>query len=357
MKTPLIFLLVGCIIVSCSSDDLVPIEEQEFLTDLGAGFRKVDFSYEDVQDGIQYVNNTPGVQTINNESNGIKAQHWVYQSPSTSGQEIGFSVLYSEECEGSPCDVVLFLHGSNGSENSGSTLFFDYYIENKADMPRAFIFANGISEIDSGNGHPWQLREENGKTLNHAKQLVELIGGIVEDTALFPFMKTDMNHWSVTGFSAGASGVMGTYMDPEFMNNEKYQPKHIFPLGGWMTDSLGNYFDFDGGFQLVKDCQDADVELIIANHIEDDVDCVGAKQYQSKEYLVDHFSAKEVSFTFLGLTDESVPCEQGEDSNPVHSVKFYLRNSIDEAFQNVTCIDGTYLEEYEVLGDLLFRDY
>ena len=351
-------MLILFVLLSCSNDDgkIELVKDSDSML-LGSNFRKVDFSYTDVQDGIQYVNSTPGVQTINSTPNGVKGQHWVYQSPSTLGQEIGFSVLYSDECENSPCDVILFLHGSKGSENSGSSLFFDYYIENESDVPRAFIFANGISEIDSGNGHPWQLREENGKTINHPKQLVELIGGIIEDPSLFPFMKSDMNNWSVTGFSAGASGVMGTYMDPEFLNNKEYQPKHIFPLGGWMTDSLGDYYDFDGGLQLVKNCDESDVELVIANHIEDDVDCVGAKQYQNKEYLVNHFIEKEVSFTFLGLTDEKVPCEQGAENNPVHSIKFYLRNSIPDALKNVTCKDTTYLEEYEVLGDLLFRDY
>ena len=344
--------------LACSKDETVAIQEPEIMdSELGSDFRKVDFSYTDVQDGIQYVNNTPGVQSLNSASNGINGQHWVYKSPSTSNQEIGFSVLYAEACESGPCDVILFLHGSNGTENSGATLFFDYYLENKSDQPRAFIFANGISEIDSGNGHPWQLREENGKTLNSPKQLVELIGAIVEDSTLFPFMKKDMNHWSVTGFSAGASGVMGTYMDPIFQNNAKYQPKHIFPLGGWMTDSLYKYFDFDGGLAQVTSCDSSELELIIANHLEDDVDCTGAKQYQSKEFLVDHFTTKEVPFTYLGLTDEGLPCEMGDGNNPVHSVKFYLRNSIPNSIQNVSCIEATYLEMYQVLGDMLYRDY
>ncbi|MGI9550102.1 MAG: hypothetical protein ACR2MT_02790, partial [Aurantibacter sp.] len=91
--------------------------------------------------------------------------------------------------------------------------------------------------------------------------------------------------------------------------------------------------------------------------VEDDVDCSGAKQFSSKEYLVSHFTDREVPFTFLGLTDESVPCEQGSDSNPVHSVKYYLRNSIADAIKNVNCGDTTYLENYEVLGDLLYRSY
>ncbi|MEX0291302.1 MAG: hypothetical protein AB3N14_19520 [Flavobacteriaceae bacterium] len=359
MKTIQLFcyFLLTAILLSCSDDDVESTQEL-IADDLGTNFRQVDYNYSDHQDGIRYVNATTGVKIINDAPNGIKGQHWVYKSPSLQGQEIGFSVVYSSACEGTPCDVILFLHGSEGSENSGSTLFYDYYIENEADKPRAFIFANGIyapeSPIESG---VWKSRSLNDLTFNHPQQLVELIGGIVDDPELFPFMKTDMNNWSVTGFSAGGSGVMGAYMDPAFDSHKQYQPKHFFPLGGWMTDSLGKYYDFDGGLTLLESCDNSDLELIIANHIEDDVDCKGAKQFQSKDYLVGNFTAKDVPFTFLGLTDEGLACEQGTDHNPVHSVKFYLRNTIDGAIKNVNCGDTTYLEAYEVLGDLLYRTY
>ena len=358
MRNLSLFLAMMFALASCSGDDSQQFVEEETDVQLGTDFRKVDPSYSDIQDNIQYVNNTPGVQTINKAQNGIKGQHWVYRSPSLNDQEIGFSVVYSEACENSPCDVILFLHGSKGSENSGSTLFFDYYKDNESDKPRAFIFANGIYAPDSPIASGvWKSRQMNGLSFDHPKQLVELIGGIIEDPSLFPFMKTDMNHWSVTGFSAGGSGVLGVYMDPIFMNNVKYQPKHVFPLGGWMTESLGSYYDFNGGLDLVKGCGEADLELIIANHIEDDVNCAGAKQYNSKEYLVTNFVEKEVPFTFLGLTDQGMPCEPGTDSNPVHSVKFYLRNSISNALKNANCSDTTYLGNYEVLGDLLYRSY
>ena len=353
----LLVILLFSLVCACNNDD--SSDEPELLAQsLGFDFRKVDFMYTDHQDGIQYVNATPGVQSIHNAPNSIKAQHWVYKSPSLEDQEIGFSVVYASECENSPCEVILFLHGSEGSENSGATLFFDYYAENKSEIPRAFIFANGIyapnSPISSG---VWKDRAYEQKNLDHPQQILELLGGIVEDDSLFPFLTRDMANWSVVGFSAGASGVMGIYMDDGFNQNSQYMPMHYYPLGGWMTDSLHDYFDFTDGLNSLKDCDNNGAELILANHLEDDVDCEGAKQFQSKEYLVEHLLANEVPFTYLGLTDEGVPCELGADHNPVHSVKFYLRNSIATSIQNVNCEDADYLENYEVLGDLLYRSY
>jgi len=359
MKKLLYLILTAVLLISCSSDDDNINKEQESEgTDLASDFRKVSFNYEVHEDGIQYVNATPGVQNADGNPNGMKGEHWVYKSPSLQNREIGFSVLYSEGCEGSPCDVILFLHGSKGNENAGSTLFFDYYKENETDKPRAFIFANGIyapeSPIPSG---VWKKRTKDDLIFDHPKQLVELIGGIIEDPGLFPFMKEDMNNWSVTGFSAGGSGVMGVYMDPIFAQNEKYQPKHAFPLGGWMSDSMNSYFDFVGGLELLKNCSAEDLELIVANHLADDVDCVGKKQFNNKDYFINSFSNKEIPFTYLGLTNDVAPCSEGADHNPAHSVKFYLRNSLDDALKYTTCKDTTYLQEYKVLGNLLFRDY
>ena len=357
-KLPFIIFLfvVSC---ACSSDaNAIDLGQGPDQTIIATDFREVGFNYEVHEDGIQYVNATPGVQKVNANSNSMKGEHWVYRSPSLQNREIGFSVMYSKACVNSPCDVILFLHGSKGSENAGSTLFFDYYEENESDRPRAFVFANGIYAPDSPIASGvWKKRTNGDLVFDHPKLLVELIGGIVEDPNLFPFMKTSMQHWSVTGFSAGGSGVMGVYMDPHFATNSNYQPKHALPLGGWMSDSMNAYFDFVGGLEFLEDCLNEDLELIVANHLADDVDCVGKKQFNNKDYFVSNFTARDIPFTYLGLTDEVAPCALGSDHNPAHSVKFYLNNAIRTALKNTNCQDTTYLDAYEVLGDLLYRDY
>lgn len=333
----------------------------QVMPQIGHDFRQVGFNYEVSDDGFQVVNNVPGVKSIHLDNNGITGEHWVYQSPSLQNTEIGFSVLYSDACLGAPCEVVVFMHGTSGTENSGATLFFNQYLNNNTDKPRAFIFANGIfAPTVPGKTPVWRTREQNGKNYNHPKQLWELFGGIMSDQNLFPFMKKDKNSWSVIGFSAGASGALGVFMDPIFVNYRQFQPKHIFPFGGFMTETLYKFMDFDQGMALWETCSDnSDVDLIIAMHMEDDVDCAGYTVYERSPWLRNRLKASNVPYYFLGLVNDiGDPCLPGHQGhNKLHSVKKHLNSLTAPAFKEGGCGVPGGLGAVTRLDDLLYREY
>lgn len=352
MKNVIAFSLISVLffLASCSKDDSIQTNEDKPNFEIGHSFKQVAHTYENIStNGVQYVNQTLGVQ--NNISNGYTGDHWVYQSPSLEDQEIGFSIVYPENYNGEPLDVVLFLHGSNGTENNGASLFFDSFITNFSETEKVLIFANGI--YNSNAPGVWKLREMEGRTFNHNFQLIELISGIIENDTLFPFAKKTTQDWSVVGFSAGGQVTLGMYMDPIFIENPKYQPKNIMPLGAWASN-YSDYLDFEEGLEMLPECG-TEIELTIVNHVLDDVICGNNIQYEQKTGLLNKFDSKNIRYTYLGLQDEATPCEPGE-ANPIHSVKFYLRNQISNTLKDITCRDASYLDNYTVLGNILFGE-
>jgi len=340
-------------IFSCNKDDTIPDEQNITELEIGLNFRQVGHNYEDISpNGVQYVNSTPGVENI---SNGYTGEHWVYESPSLDGQEIGFSVVYPENYNGDPLDVVLFFHGSNGNENNGASLFFDSFNNSFSSTQKVLIFANGIYAPNTpGSTGVWKLRTIEGHDINHNFQLMELIAGIVESDTLFPFAKKTMQNWSATGFSAGGQITLGLYMDPIFIENPKYQPKNILPLGAWASN-FPDYLDFDSGLDLLQECAN-DIELTLANHVLDNVTCSGNFQYPQRTWLFNRFDPKNIRYTYLGLQDDTPECQPTDTSNPVHSIKFYLRNQISNSIKDITCRDLSYLDNYTLLGNILFGE-
>lgn len=59
----------------------------------------------------------------------------------------------------------------------------------------------------------------------------------------FLFAKKITQDWSAVGFSIGRQVTLGMYMDPIFIENPKYQPQSIMPLGVWSIN-YPQYFDF-----------------------------------------------------------------------------------------------------------------
>ena len=337
-------------------DDPQNDDTPESSFDLGYDFRKVTHEYSSIEDGVQFVNSSALGNQFTNEDNGYIGQHWVFKSPSLNDKEIGFQFIRPDFESDEEFEVVLFLHATGGSESTGYSLFMESYLGTFNDKPRILIFANGIyAPTQPGNTSVWKKREINGLSFNHVEQLMELIGGLIENSDLFPNMTTSMENWTVTGFSAGSQISMALFMDPLFLENPQYRPKTNVPQGIWPSDLLYDYYDFDGGLELLNPCDD-EVILHIANHVLDDVDCVGFKQYDRRDWLMSRFDEKEITYNYIGLRDDPGEiCGEGSDNNPTHSVKFYQRNLLENSSIENGCLGGDTVQGAVLFGDLVFN--
>lgn len=360
MKKLTVLLLQFAILLSCSKEYPSGIKEPEVHEEaphiLGYDFRQVSHEYEDHTDHIYYVNQTPGIQSAG-------GQHWVFTSPHLQGQEVGFAVISHPDCFFGDCDVILFLHGSNGTENTGSVNFYKNYYNQHRTKPFVFIMANGIG---AEQGHHmgtlvWSERL-NRSTLDTLRPLVvlkELIGGLIEDRQnQFGFITKDIARWTAFGFSAGAAGCMGIYAHREFLANS-FQPSRIFPFGGWINPtSLDKYFDFTSGYERILNENLTSPELVIANHIQDDVDCEGYTTYERVVPFMRRMAAAAIHFTFLGATktvdDPCVVRDDGSRSNRTHSSSFYLNQELADAELILSGTKPKNLELSTYYGEILF---